>query len=168
MTHEEMVDLIRAGIPETGGFWADFGAGRGNFTQALRDCVGLTASLYAIDRDAGALRAHQDAETIVADLTQPITNLPLLDGILIANALHFVRQQESTLRLLSTYLRHGGKLVFVEYDVQWPRSYIPFPLPFTRFLKMANTAGFEAVQQVGARLSPSSGVVMYAASGTKR
>jgi trans-aconitate methyltransferase len=163
MTHEEIVALIRGGIPEPGGVWADFGAGRGNFTRALRDCIGPTATLYAIDQDAGALRSHQDAQTIIADFTRPIPSLPPLDGLLIANALHWVRQQETTMQQLAAYLRPGGRLLVVEYDVRWPRGYIPLPLPYDRFETLATAAGFQSIQQIGARQSPSNGVVMYSA-----
>ncbi len=168
MNHAEMVALIQNGIPEPGGIWADVGAGRGNFTRALRDCVGPDATLYAIDRDASALRQQHNAQTIVADFTQPIPTLPPLDGLLIANALHFVRQQEIVLRQLASYLRPGGRLLVVEYDVRWPRGYIPFPLPCERFQALATTIGFDTVRQIGARQSPSSGVVMYAAMGLYR
>jgi ubiquinone/menaquinone biosynthesis C-methylase UbiE len=167
MTHDEMVALIGRAVSEAGGTWADFGAGRGNFTRALRDLVGPSATLYAIDRDANALRANRDARTICADFTRPL-DLPPLDGILMANALHWVRRQEAVLSLLAGYLRPGGRLLLVEYDLRWPRSYVPFPVPYARFESLARAAGLEAVQQVGERVSPSSGVGMYAALAFRR
>jgi ubiquinone/menaquinone biosynthesis C-methylase UbiE len=163
MTHEEMVALIRGGIPKPGGVWADFGAGRGNFTRALRACIGPAATLYAVDRDAGALRSHQDAQTITADFTRPIPSLPMLDGLLIANALHWVREQETTLRQLAAYLRPAGRLLIVEYDARWPRGYIPFPVPYDRFETLATAAGFKSIQRLATRQSPSGGVDMYSA-----
>ncbi|MBZ0291446.1 MAG: methyltransferase domain-containing protein [Anaerolineae bacterium] len=162
MTHDEMVSLIRGGVPAPGGTWADFGAGSGNFTRALRELVGESATIYAIDRDSAALRQQPSAvQTIQADFTQPLT-LPPLDGLLIANALHWVRQQSRTLRLLANTLKPGGRFLIVEYDVTLPRGYIPFPVPYPHFEKLAESAGLHAVQRVGERRSPSSGVVMYA------
>ena len=157
-----MVRLIDAGIAEPGGVWADFGAGQGNFTRALRDLVGTEATLYAIDRDAQALRSNRDAHIVCADFTEPI-DLPLLDGILMANALHWVRQQEAALSLLARYLRPGGRLLLVEYDVRWPRSYIPFPVSYERFQTLAQAVGLGPAQRIGRRKSPSTGVAMYAA-----
>ena len=167
MTHEEMVTLIRGGVTAPGGVWADFGAGRGNFTRALRDLTGPEATLVAIDRDANALRAHQDAQTICADFTQPI-DLPPLDGILMANALHWIRRPTPVLSLLAGYLRPGGRLLLVEYDVRWPRGYIPFPVPYPHFEILAQAVGFRAVERIGERESPSTGVAMYAGVATKQ
>lgn len=161
MTHEEMVALIGGGVNQPGGTWADFGAGRGDFTRALRDLLGHQATLYALDRDARALRSQHDTHTLQADFTQPL-DLPLLDGILIANALHWVRRQERVMALLAGYLRPGGRLLLVEYEVRWPRGYIPFPVPYNRFETLARAAGFEHIQRVGTRQSPSTGVAMYA------
>ena len=166
MTHDEMVALIRGGIPAEGGVWADFGAGSGNFTRALRDILGPEATLYAVDRDAHALHNHKDTHTITADFTQPV-DLPPLDGLLMANALHWVRDHKKGLSLLTSYLRPGGRLLLVEYDVRWPRGYIPFPVSYARFESLAGEIGLEDVQQVGMRQSPSGSAGMYAAVGVR-
>ena len=60
MQQSEMVALIRGGVPEPGGVWADLGAGTGNFSWALAELIGAQGIIYAIDRDAKAIRAlHQ-------------------------------------------------------------------------------------------------------------
>ena len=43
MERSEMVALIRAGVPGSGGVWADLGAGTGNFTWSDTDAnyIGL-------------------------------------------------------------------------------------------------------------------------------
>lgn len=166
MTHEEMVTLIQGGVPHTGGTWADFGAGTGNFTRALRTLIGPQATLYAVDQDAAALRAQQDAIPIHADFTQPL-DLPPLDGLLIANALHWVRGQSAAMTHLVCCLRPGGRLLLVEYEAQRPRSFIPFPVPYTRFEALAQMAGLTGIQRVGTRTSPTSGMAMYAACGIR-
>ncbi|HKJ38339.1 MAG TPA: hypothetical protein VJ972_06160, partial [Anaerolineales bacterium] len=56
MDHKDHVDLLRpANLPQ-GGTYADFGAGGGAFTLALRELVGLDATIYAVDKDRGSLR----------------------------------------------------------------------------------------------------------------
>ena len=40
MNHEDHVRLLRKGIVEPGGVWADFGSGAGAFTLALADLLG--------------------------------------------------------------------------------------------------------------------------------
>ena len=162
MTHDEMVALIRGGVSMPGGVWAEFGAGSGNFTRALRTLLGPQATIYAVDQDAHALRSQRDAISIHADFTQSL-DLPPLDGVLMANALHWLRDQGPVMRRIADYLRPGGGLLLVEYDVQSPRGYIPHPVPYARFETLARAAGFQQVRHVSNRVSPSGGAGMYAA-----
>jgi len=55
MERNGLVTLNRDGIPASTQTWADFGAGRRNFTWVLRDIVDANAVIYAVDRHAGAL-----------------------------------------------------------------------------------------------------------------
>lgn len=176
MNQAEMVALIAGAfasseIGQVGGVWADFGAGEGNFTLALREMVGANAVIYAIDRDSRDLaqlkaRVGGEVHHIHADFTQPVS-LPVLDGVIMANALHFVRDQTATLRHIYEYLKPGGRLILVEYDFKLPRPYVPHPIQETRFAKLAESAGFEAAEIVGRRVSPSSGASMYAGTARK-
>jgi trans-aconitate methyltransferase len=171
--HREMVNLIRGGVPATGGTWADLGAGTGNFTWALAELLGPTATIYALDRDARAvvaqerrLRDDSPAAMVLprqADVLHPL-GLPPLDGILAANLLHFVRDQSGLLQRLRTELRPGGRLLVVEYEQALPIPWVPHPLPFARLASLAHEAGFQPPAQVGTRRSPSSGRVLYAAA----
>ena len=167
-----MVTLIRNGVPGAGGVWADLGAGTGNFTWALRQLLGPQATIYALDRDRRAIERQQIAmaqtnepgATVVpiqADFTRPL-DLPPLDGVLMANALHFVRDQPATLALIASYLRPGGRLLLVEYDLATALAWVPFPVPFERFEALAAQAGLASPRLVGTRRSPSSGITMYA------
>ena len=98
MEQEEAVALIGAAVMDVGGTWADLGAGTGTFTRALASLIGASGVVYAVDQDAHALRtlsrAPQDAanaaiRTVVGDFTEAV-ELPPLDGVVLANALHFV------------------------------------------------------------------------------
>lgn len=175
MDHAEMVALIRAGVPNQAGAWADLGAGTGNFTWALAELLGPTAAITAIDRDTRAVaaleqRAQRDTDALIvarqADLTRLLT-LPPLDGILAANALHFVRNQQAALHLIRQQLRPGGRLLIVEYEQALPIPWVPFPLPYQRFAALAHATGFGEIMYVGQRVSPSSGRVLYAASAVQ-
>jgi SAM-dependent methyltransferase len=172
-----MVTLIRGGVLQTGGVWADLGAGTGNFTWALRDLLGPQATIYALDRDRRAIerqhtaisQADKPGATIVplqADFTRAL-DLPPLDGVLMANALHFVRDQATTLALITSNLRPGGRLLVVEYELAAPLAWVPFPVPFERFKALAAQAGLANPGLVGTRRSPSSGVEMYAGVATR-
>src|SRR5438132_6297300 len=103
LNHADLVALIEEGVGERGGRWADLGAGTGAFTLALADLLGPEAQIYAVDRDAQALRTLEHAmqarfpatplHAVVADYTRPL-DLPPLDGVVCANTLHFHRQKE--------------------------------------------------------------------------
>jgi ubiquinone/menaquinone biosynthesis C-methylase UbiE len=152
MDHTDHVDLLRpANLPQ-GGTWADFGAGTGAFTLALSELVGLNAEIYAIDRDRGALsrleqlhRARfgtsQNIHAIRADFTGALS-LPPLDGILMANSLHFYRDKEKVLRHIRKFLKWNGALLLIEYNVDWGNPWVPHPLSFETFQSLASQAGY--------------------------
>ncbi len=152
MDHTDHVALLRGGIPSGGGVWADLGAGAGAFTLALADLLGPDAQIYAIDRDAQALRALEQrmrvcfpATTLyalVADYTRPLA-LPPLDGVVCANTLHFHRHTEQVVRLVRGCLRPaGGRLLIVEYNVDQGTPWVPHPLPFRAWEMLAGRVGF--------------------------
>lgn len=165
MTHAEIVRLIQAGIDLGQRTWADIGAGTGNFTAALVELLGPDATLYAMDRNGYALRRlHQrlpSVHTIEADFTHPLP-LPPLDGVLMANALHWVRHQTAALRQIATYLKPDGRLLVVEYDVHTPRDYIPFPVGADRLRQIVAEAGLSQPREIASRTSPSTGITMRA------
>ena len=176
MEQHELVALISAGVPSPEGVWAELGAGGGNFTHALRSLLAPTATIYAIDRDPKAIRWQQErlqreldgAQIIIkqGDFTQPL-ELPPLDGVLLANALHFVRDQTAALRRIVGYLKAGGTLLLVEYDFVVPRPWVPHPIPASRFAALAANAGLRDAAPLATRRSPTSGTAMYSATARR-
>ena len=172
MNHEEMVSLIREGVPGGDGTWADLGAGSGNFTFALRELLNADATIWAVDRDAravAAIRARLAAEQAGASINplqaqvERLPVLPPLDGILMANLLHFIRDQTGLLRRLAGLLKSGGRVLVVEYEQSLPVPWVPFPVSFARLQTLAREAGLGEPVPIGTRRSPSSGRGMYAA-----
>ncbi len=171
-----MVALIQGAVTEPGGIWADLGAGTGNFTWALREVLGEGGVIYAIDRDARAVTRQRERlrdaapgaaiYPMQADVTRPL-QLPQLDGILMANLLHFIGDQVRVLTQLLGHLRPGGRLLLVEYDFRFPVPWVPYPVDPQRFAQLAAAVGLSAPQIVGTRRSPSSGRVLYAAVALK-
>src|SRR5688572_11426004 len=100
MNHNDHVNLIKpANLDKNPASWADLGAGSGAFTFALRELIGSSAHIYAVDKDLSSLNElkkeyekrfenSDNLNIIVGDFSKPLT-LPLLDGILMANSLHF-------------------------------------------------------------------------------
>jgi ubiquinone/menaquinone biosynthesis C-methylase UbiE len=129
-------------VGERGGRWADLGAGEGAFTLALADLLGPEGHIVAIDKDERALRAIGGRiETRVADFTRPV-DLRELDGVVMANSLHFVRDKQPVLEAVHRMLRPGGRLLIVEYGTDRGNRWVPHPFTYEQWEKLAARAGF--------------------------
>lgn len=164
MQHQDHVALIAPGIPRTGGTWADLGAGRGAFTLALAECLTPAGIIYAVDIDGRALSVQAEAlkqrypqvqaHHITADFTQPMP-LPTLDGMVMANALHFIpdAQKAAVLQHIRSYLKPAGRLILIEYNVDQGNRWVPHPISFKTWQRLAPEAGFSSPQRLGTRSS---------------
>ncbi len=171
MDHTDAASLIAAGGVRSGETWADLGAGSGVFTRALGELLGPEATVIAVDRDARALEkigaaASARVRLYRADFRGPL-ELPELDGLLLANSLHFVAEQTPVLRRLVRYLRPGGRVLIIEYDVRHASPWNPYPVPTRRFLKLAAAAGLQESKELGRRPSRFGGRELYAAVALK-
>ena len=156
MNHNDHVALLRDGIAGPGGIWADLGSGSGAFTLALAELLGPGAEIYSVDKKKTRLRRQEQEmrmrfpgsklQTIAADYTHPL-DLPPLDGVLMANALHFQRHKDGVLQMIYNTLRPGGRLILVEYNVDRGNFWVPYPLSYPSWEKLAGRNGF-----VGTRL----------------
>ena len=162
MDHNDHVWLIRRGAGGGGRVWADLGAGTGAFTLALADVLGDGAEIHAVDREARALRANDaatrdrfpgvSAHFHEADFTGQL-ELPALDGVVMANSLHFQREQLAVVRHVRALLKPGGRVVVVEYSLERGNPAVPHPVPFERWEQLAADAGFERTELLERRPS---------------
>jgi ubiquinone/menaquinone biosynthesis C-methylase UbiE len=152
MDHRDHVNLLRPANLPAGGTWADFGAGSGAFTLALRELIGPEATIYAVDKDRGALQrlesAHRSrfpsADHLIPlnqDFSHPL-DLPALDGVLMANSLHYFKDKEKILRHVREFLKPNGALLLVEYNVDSGNLWVPHPLSFGTYRILGPRAGF--------------------------
>ena len=151
MDHADHVRLLREGVHGGGATWADLGSGEGAFTLALANLLGPTGTIHTVDRDRRALQVQLprvrsafpgvSLTPVVADFTHPI-ELPPLDGIVMANSLHFERDKLTVLGLVQRYLRPAGRLVLVEYDTDHGNPWVPYPLSFRSWAALAAEASF--------------------------
>jgi SAM-dependent methyltransferase len=157
MNHDDHVALLRGGVEAGPATWADLGSGEGAFTLALADLLGPAGSIHSVDRDTRALQVQLRAISNafpkvsvtphVADFTKPL-KLPLLDGIVMANSLHFQYDKAAVLRLAGSYLRPAGRLILVEYDTDDGNQWVPFPLSFRSWKTLAAKTGLHDTQQL--------------------
>jgi SAM-dependent methyltransferase len=172
----EAAQLIEAAVQGTEGIWADLGCGDGTFTLALREMLGPSSRIYAVDRDARALSAlgRRTASAtgiipVTADFTRSLdlpVHVGVLDGILLANSLHYVENPEHVLRLWTDRLRPEGRAVFVEYDRRAASRWVPYPIPPARLIKLAAVAGLSPPVITATQPSEFTGS-LYAAYATK-
>jgi ubiquinone/menaquinone biosynthesis C-methylase UbiE len=173
MDHQDHVRLLGAGIPQRGGVWADLGSGSGAFTLALAECIGPEGVIYSVDMDDRALNRQQQAMRtrypglhvvyLNADFTRRVS-LPSLDGIVMANSLHFLPSKGHTLGLIRSYLRPGGRLIIVEYNIDKGNMWVPHPFSYRTWERLALETGFEHTELLATRPSRFLGEIYSAVS----
>jgi ubiquinone/menaquinone biosynthesis C-methylase UbiE len=158
MNHDDHVRLLRGGVIAAASepspqMWADLGSGTGAFTLALAELLGPGGCIYSLDKDAAALHEQQSrmrsrfpnvqVEYVKANFMSPL-NLPPLDGIVMANSLHFLRPQEkdALLQRVKGVLKPHGRFILVEYNVDRGNTWVPFPLSYTSWEVVAQRNGF--------------------------
>jgi SAM-dependent methyltransferase len=156
--HSDHIGLIRDGASGAGTTWADLGSGRGAFTLARADLLGPGGTIFSVDRDQGALRdqarslaAHFPTvavHQVVADFTDELS-LPTLDGAIMANSLHFVRDKLPVVRRICERLRPGGRFVLVEYDSDDGNRWVPHPVSARTWELLANEVGLAETRIIG-------------------
>ncbi|RAW02959.1 class I SAM-dependent methyltransferase [Pseudochryseolinea flava] len=124
---EDAIDQTRPQV------WADLGAGSGFFTKILDSLLAHESLIYAIDHDQkvkSILGERISVKPIVADIVSPPNDLEMLDGIMLANALHYVEDKISFLEVWSRRLNDDGFFLIVEYDTEEANQWVPYPVSF--------------------------------------
>ena len=181
MDLREAVRLIRSGVDAESVVWADIGAGTGMFTQALAQLLNRSSGenresgqgrIYAVDKSPHALwdiRAEGGIEIVVveADFNGPL-ELPPLDGIVMANALHYAEDQLAVLKNVLECLKADGTLILVEYETEKARPpWVPHPVPFNMFESLCAQSGLSKPEIIGSAPSRYGYERIYAAVSKK-
>ena len=155
MQFEEALTLINhpqisAGVATT---WADLGSGTGLFTNALASLLMPGSRIYAVDKEVDVFKTTRHAkeialEKIKADFTKDILNVHDLDGILMANSLHFVSKKVDLLNTLRKYFNGKGTFLIVEYDTDKSNPWVPYPISFHSLRKLFTSLGFDHIEKV--------------------
>ncbi|WP_193217731.1 MULTISPECIES: trans-aconitate 2-methyltransferase [unclassified Imperialibacter] len=146
------IKLIENGVSNTGDAqsWLDLGAGNGLFTRALASMLPSGSVVTAIDKSSSFSPTKNDLqgttriETRVADFTTLRSEDLNVNGLLMANSLHYVKDQEDFLKKVLDSLLPGGRLIVVEYDTDRGNTWVPYPLSFNSLsnLLAKTSAGF--------------------------
>ncbi len=145
--------------------WCDLGSGSGTFTMALAQLLAPGSTIYAVDFDQKALKEIPDQHDrvvirkIIADLQSSSLHLPSVDGILIANTLHFIQEQLIFVKRLRSV---ADRFLIVEYERPRPNRWGPYPVGFEKLRQLFAEAGVESVEKLATRPSLFGGT-MYSA-----
>lgn len=155
MELNEAIELIRcediAGAGNT--VWADLGAGSGLFSRALASLLEPGSTIYAIDKEpvTPAHLSHANGTSIQPlqlDFVSHDLPVPELDGILMANSLHYVSDQAGFLRKAGSYLKKNGCFLVIEYDTDVANRWVPHPLSYHTLVRLFHRAGYTSIRRL--------------------
>lgn len=158
MNLKDAIDLIRPVEPFVESRWADLGCGSGLFTHALATLLPSGSSIYAVDQYMnGFMESHDmiDVPVIPIEMNFESDKLPFdnLDGILMANSLHFVKDKEALIRKLERSFADDRTFMIVEYDTDIPNRWVPYPVSFVSLKKLFHQSGYFSVTRLNEKRS---------------
>lgn len=139
--------------------WADLGCGTGTFTAALAHYLPPGSTIYAVDKQVpvnGLIKAPDGVhiETLESDFVKAPFPFTALDGIIMANALHYVKDQPAFLEKLKATIQPDGIILIVEYDTDKPvPTWVPYPRSYTSLEKLFKQQGFHHITKMRERAS---------------
>ncbi len=148
--------------------WADLGCGTGLFTYALANLLGKGSTIYAWDKaniPLSTLPIPHDIHIKHGQLDFVEDELPVsaLDGILMANSLHYVSEKPAFIKKISAHLQGRGVFLVIEYEATRANQWVPYPVPFNALTKLFQQAGFSFAVKLNERRSLYGAGHMYAA-----
>jgi hypothetical protein len=145
--------------------WCDLGCGKGTFTLALAQSLAPGSTIHAVDLDSQALGTIPDEyhgvaiRKVLGDLRSPGLRLPPVNGILMANLLHFIQDQPLFLRKL---LSITECFLIVEYERSKPSPWGPYPVGFERLCVLFRESGVDSIEKLTTRRSRFGGTLYSA------
>jgi len=147
--------------------WADLGCGAGLFTQVLSARLHSGSTIYAVDKKLPfRIKTANEGVTITpvqANFVEDDLGLNGLSGILMANALHYVKNKAALLQKLKRHLLPDAVFIIIEYDTVRANRWVPYPLPFAELQVFFNSNGYPHIYKTGERSSLYQSGKMYAA-----
>ena len=160
MTLQEGIALIKTDKIDSfkAATWADLGCGSGLFTYALAGLLKGESVIYAVDKNISSFNKNPFLKNILikqVELNFERTPLPFnnLDGILMANSLHYVKNKKDFFEKIKTCLNANGCFLIVEYNMETANHWVPYPMSFLSLKKLFHDVGFSFVEKISERPS---------------
>jgi hypothetical protein len=145
MQQAEAVSLIQKAITgDQTQNWVDLGCGTGTFTLALQSLLPIGSHLSAVDKRPQKLPVG----FIKADFEKDDLHLAGLDGILMANSLHYVRDKAKLIKKLEIYFSASPAFLIVEYDITRYSPWIPYPINYQNLQKLFTGLGYSSITKL--------------------
>jgi len=152
-------DRLHASNPQT---WFDLGCGNGLFSEALSGLLPKDSQVYAIDKEPTSFRSNQIKFLQLDFVKDSLPNVSV-DGTLMANSLHYVKDKIQFLDKAKKHLLPGGVFLLVEYDMVTPNQWVPYPVSFLSAQELFKQVGFEVVYKISDRPSTLNNREIYSA-----
>jgi ubiquinone/menaquinone biosynthesis C-methylase UbiE len=148
MKFEEIVNQLRK-CKIQGGIWIDAGCGNGTYTIPLAT---LVSEVIALDKNKNNLSyleskitSKMNIRTQHFDFSKPSWYSSFVDGILFGFSLHYDPKHRTALEHAYQQLKPGGKLVVIEYSSEKAVSWVPYPLPMEKLIKILKSLSFFSI-----------------------
>ena len=138
MTIREAQNLL-AGIPAASQQpqqWMDLGCGSGTFSLALAGLLPYGSHLLAIDHKPQPL-PKESANGVqitfqLADIMDVANYGRNVDGIMMANSLHYILEKRKLLSELEKLMLSNVQFLLIEYDTDHANPWVPYPIKFNQ------------------------------------
>lgn len=152
--------------------WVDLGCGTGLFTQALAQLLPEGSVIHAVDTNKNALLKlpklnHCQIVPHALDFEREAWPFHSLDGVLMANALHYVVDKRPFIKKTQQYLHPSHLLLIIEYERNKPNPWVPYPITYAGLSSLLLEEGYREVGKLGERPSIFGRTPMYAALAQK-
>jgi ubiquinone/menaquinone biosynthesis C-methylase UbiE len=159
MLQAEAIYLIQNAITgERPQRWADLGCSAGTFTLALNNILPSGSHITAIDEQSQNL----PVEFIKANFEKEDLPLSCLDGILMANSLHYIRDKQKLIKKLEGYFAGRPTFLIIEYDTTRFNPWVPYPIDYQKLQQLFTAHGYNNINKL-AEISSRFGGRMYSA-----
>ena len=155
MKLQEAIALIQTDnfFAQSPSVWADLGCGSGLFTEALASLLVPESTIYAVDKNLSSFKAKPATDNIVikkieSDFVNYISDLKNLDGIMMANSLHFIKDKMDFLKVAKNTFRTLPFFLIMEYDTDMSNPWVPFPLSFKTLKSIFETLGYSNIRKL--------------------